>query len=144
MKMKLSGILGFVLSLILSLAFVSSAQDKASAEAYSGTAIGTGGASAARPSSLIFASRSTRPMKRSRTSLNSLRTRAPTVFAARSKKKTRAASTLSAPPAIRSRSRANARKALTPSSPSLPLALCLSWSYTTVDAPLTTLSVIFR
>jgi hypothetical protein len=43
MKMKLSGILGFVLSLILSLAFVSSAQDKASAEAYSGTAIGTGG-----------------------------------------------------------------------------------------------------
>jgi hypothetical protein len=43
MKMKLSGILGFVLSLILSLAFVSSAQDKASVEAYSGTAIGTGG-----------------------------------------------------------------------------------------------------
>ena len=43
MKMKLSRILGFVLSLILSLAFVSSAQDKASAEAYSGTAIGTGG-----------------------------------------------------------------------------------------------------
>jgi hypothetical protein len=43
MKMKLSGILGFVLSLILSLAFVSSAQDNASAEAYSGTAIGTGG-----------------------------------------------------------------------------------------------------
>jgi hypothetical protein len=43
MKMKLSGILGFVLSLILSLAFVSSARDKASAEAYSGTAIGTGG-----------------------------------------------------------------------------------------------------
>ena len=43
MKMKLSGILGFVLSLILSLAFVSSAQDKASAEAYSGTAVGTGG-----------------------------------------------------------------------------------------------------
>jgi hypothetical protein len=43
MKMKLSGILGFILSLILSLAFVSSAQDKASAEAYSGTAIGTGG-----------------------------------------------------------------------------------------------------
>ena len=43
MKMKLSRILGFVLSLILSLAFVSSAQDKASAEAYSGTAMGTGG-----------------------------------------------------------------------------------------------------
>ena len=43
MKMKLSRILGFVLFLILSLAFVSSAQDKASAEAYSGTAIGTGG-----------------------------------------------------------------------------------------------------
>jgi hypothetical protein len=42
-KMKLSRILGFVLSLILSLAFVSSAQDKVSAEAYSGTAIGTGG-----------------------------------------------------------------------------------------------------
>ena len=43
MKMKLSRILGFVLFLILSLAFVSSAQDKVSAEAYSGTAIGTGG-----------------------------------------------------------------------------------------------------
>jgi hypothetical protein len=42
-KMKLSRILGFVLFLILSLAFVSSAQDKVSAEAYSGTAIGTGG-----------------------------------------------------------------------------------------------------
>ena len=35
--------IGFVLFLIISLAFVSSAQDKASAEAYSGTAIGTGG-----------------------------------------------------------------------------------------------------
>ena len=43
MKMKPSRILGFVLFLILSLAFVSSAQDKVSAEAYSGTAIGTGG-----------------------------------------------------------------------------------------------------
>ena len=43
MKMKLSRILGFVLFLTLSLAFVSSAQDKVSAEAYSGTAIGTGG-----------------------------------------------------------------------------------------------------
>jgi hypothetical protein len=43
MEMKLSRILGLVLSLILSLAFVSSAQDKASVEAYSGTAIGTGG-----------------------------------------------------------------------------------------------------
>jgi hypothetical protein len=43
MKMKLSRILGFVLSFIVSLAFVSAAQDKASAEAYSGTAIGTGG-----------------------------------------------------------------------------------------------------
>jgi hypothetical protein len=42
-KMKLSRILGFVLFLTLSLAFVSSAQDKVSAEAYSGTAIGTGG-----------------------------------------------------------------------------------------------------
>ena len=41
--MKLSRILGFVLFLTLSLAFVSSAQDKVSAEAYSGTAIGTGG-----------------------------------------------------------------------------------------------------
>ena len=43
MKMKVSRTLGFVLFLILSFAFVSSGQDKASAEAYSGTAIGTGG-----------------------------------------------------------------------------------------------------
>ena len=43
MKMKLSRIPGLVFVLILSPAFVSSAQDKVSAEAYSGTAMGTGG-----------------------------------------------------------------------------------------------------
>jgi hypothetical protein len=43
MTMKLSRILGCVLFLILCLAFVASAQDKVSPEAYSGTAIGTGG-----------------------------------------------------------------------------------------------------